>query len=189
MGIGRNSVAKAACVGILIIGVFFLLGMQSQRGQITSPYVPLSIAPGFRTASLKIGEVAPVFEVETIDGENIRLDEIGNPAFILFSSTWCPSCHEILEAAKRVYPKYEDRVALIIINADLTEDKETIKRYRDANTYPGKFAIGNGDLITDYRVISTSTKYGIRDGIIVYSDVGPLNEKHLTEAFERLLES
>jgi peroxiredoxin len=181
----------AVTVVLIVVGILFLFNIRkTQEQKITSPVIPLSIKPGFRTGALKIGEVAPDFEVKTLEGEKITLKQITESkklVLLLFSATWCPSCKVTLEAAKSVYPKYKDKVMFIDVDVDLTEPEEAIRAFRDSNGYPVTFAVGNKDVLVNYKIISTSIKYGIKDGIIVYSDVGPLSEKDLEEAFQRII--
>ena len=79
-----------------------------------------------------------------------------------------------MEATKSIYPKYKDKVLFIDVDVDLTEPEEAIRDFRDSNGYPVTFAIGNKDVLVNYKIISTSTKYGIKDGIIVGSISGIL---------------
>lgn len=160
---------KVAVLLLAIIGGSFYLAslrerMVSQQQQ------------GIRYAGLRVGEAAPSLEVTTIDGERLDLAGIEKPVFLIFSATWCPSCKETLDASKNVYPKYASNISFVSIGIDLSETKEDIENYRKSNGYPGEFAIGSRDIIVDYKVSSTSTKYGIRDGIVVYSGIGGIGE-------------
>ncbi|MBI5355906.1 MAG: redoxin domain-containing protein [Candidatus Aenigmarchaeota archaeon] len=143
--------------------------------------------PGNHPASLRIGEIAPNFVVTTINGDALRLAEIKKPVLLIFSATWCPACRATLDATKKVYPKYENNVSLISIGIDLSETAKDIEKYKTSSGYPGIFAIGNGDIITDYKVSSTSTKYVIKDGVIVYSDIGAMGEDEMENVLKGLV--
>jgi len=162
----------------ILAGAVFLAALKDRM--ILSPIT------GNHPASLRIGEIAPNFIVETINGDTLSLSEIKKPVLLIFSATWCPSCRATLDAAKKVYPKYENNVSLISIGIDLSETAKDMENYKTSNGYPGVFAIGNRGIITDYKVSSTSTKYGIRDGVIVYSDIGAIGEDGMENAMRRL---
>lgn len=196
--ISRKTLMIGAVLGVLI-GSFYLLGSKNSGvsgsaanglPQITTPQIPLSISPGFRSGPIKVGEKAPDFEVTTIDGRRISLKDLTaskKPVLLLFSATWCPSCRITLGSSKTVYPRYKDRVLFLDISVDLTESADTIRAFRESNGYTAEFALADRDMLIDYKVFSTSTKYGIRDGIVVYSDVGPVSEKYLEEAFQKTI--
>lgn len=195
----RTLLVTGLLVGVVLIASLFLLAPKNQgvnasatKGlpKITTPEIPLSIRPGFMAGPIKVGEKAPDFEVTTIEGKKISLRELTaskKPVLIFFSAIWCSSCKATLEASKAVYPKYKDRVLFLDISIDLTENGDVIKSFKERNGYPAEFALANRDVLINYKILSTSTKYGIRDGVIVYSDVGPLTEKYLEEAFQKTI--
>lgn len=163
---------------VIVVGAIYLSGLREK--------MVLPESSGFSYAGLRVGQAAPKFEVAKIDGEKLNLADLKKPALIIFSATWCPSCKETLDAAKNVYPRYEDNVSLISIGIDFSEPADTIAKYRDSNGYPGIFAIGNKEVMLDYKVSSTATNYGIKDGFIVYSDIGAIDEKEMEDILKRL---
>ena len=123
------------------------------------------------------GDVAPDFTVQSVDGETIKLSEINRekPVVIMFTATWCPSCFETLTEMKKVYPEFKDRVVFINIDLDLEETADLIRDYKNRNGFQGEFAVGNREVLLDYAVAATTTKYAIdKDGIIIYKDTGAI---------------
>ena len=83
------------------------------------------------------GKPAPEFELQTLTGEKITLDELrGKPVVINFWSTWCEPCkyeHEILQQASL---HYRDRVQFV--GVVYQDDAEKARQYlkTKSNFYP-----------------------------------------------------
>lgn len=80
-----------------------------------------------------IGDAAPDFEVELLDGETFRLaDQLGKTVLIDFWATWCPPCVESLPYLQTMYEELGgDDLVFIGISIDAPGAKEQIKRMVD----------------------------------------------------------
>lgn len=66
---------------------------------------------------------APNFEVTTIEGETISLQqsmEENKPMVVYFTASWCPICAKNWPVLSKLYPEYKDRLNLVAISIDPT---------------------------------------------------------------------
>lgn len=139
-----------------------------------------TVETGQAGVGISVGNSAPEFTVTATDGRTIKLSDFSGkkPVMLYFMATWCPFCSKEYEEIQKVYPQYADKVELISVDLDLTENALVLEKYRVSKNRPGIFAIGNQNILINYDVVSTSTKYAIsRDGVILYkgSGVQPAN--------------
>ncbi|MDA0770254.1 MAG: hypothetical protein O2821_08540 [Chloroflexi bacterium] len=72
---------------------------------------------------------------------------------------------------KEIQPEFADKVSLYLVRADPSEDLEYLEEYRKKNEYPWPVSIPDDDMLSNFRVISQSTKVAVNgDGIITYRD-------------------
>ncbi len=130
---------------------------------------------------------APDFTVTTTNGETLSLSDIDKPVMVYFTATWCPFCKKDLEEMEKVYGQYEDEIEFVAVDMDLRESAETFDRYQKQNGFPGIFATGNEQILSDYDVFSTTTKYGIKDGVVVFKSIGPVKSETWNEILASLV--
>jgi len=76
--------------------------------------------------SLNIGQKAPDFELQTIDGEYISLSSLkGQYTILEFWATWCGPCIPEIPHLKSLYEKYRDD-GFTVIGISLDRDKDTL---------------------------------------------------------------
>ena len=140
------------------------------------------------------GDKAPDFTVTTIDGEIIKLSGItaqNKPILFEFIATWCPFCQQDLAAVNRVYPKYSNDVEFVAISLDLEEDAQKLKNYKvQGNHDLIDFAPGSAEILKDYGIRSTTTKFAIgRDGTILWTGSGAVDDNTWEIIFKGLISS
>ena len=84
-----------------------------------------------------VGDIAPDFELPTLDGEQVRLSALrGKVVLLNFWATWCGPCRKEIPHLQRLHEMYpEDRFALI----GVTDEKpEEVRQFIDERgiTYP-----------------------------------------------------
>jgi peroxiredoxin len=83
-----------------------------------------------------IGDLAPPFEVTTLDGAAFSLGEQrGRVVLVNFFATWCPPCREELPHLEReVWKRFSDeRFALIVVGRE--EGDEVLQPFVDQHGY------------------------------------------------------
>jgi peroxiredoxin len=136
------------------------------------------------------GNLAPDFNIKTVDGSRINLREYtqDKPTVLYFFATWCPHCGNDLSALSKAYSQYSDKVNFLAIDLDLRESENQIISYRQRmNLGNMDFAAGNNNLLRDYNVVYTTTKYMIgKGGVILNKGTGEVNEHTWNQIFQAM---
>ncbi len=84
---------------------------------------------------IPVGERAPSFTAETVDGGSVSVGDGGAPATMLvFFASWCPHCNDEAPIISDIEGQYED-LQLVMVGIDSTqgdgpeEVKEFVERY------------------------------------------------------------
>lgn len=139
-------------------------------------------------------ETAPDFEVTTISGETISLQNSlndGKPMVIYFTASWCPICAQNWPVLTEVYPEYEDQLTLVAIGIDPTDDNETMRNLAKEKGFTFPVTRGIPEIMLDYGVESQATTVGInKDGEIAFRrNKMALSAKEYRELFDQLVDS
>ena len=139
-----------------------------------------------------VGDVAPDFQLETLEGETIRLSDLkGKKVMLNFWATWCPPCRAEMPHMDDFQTDYEDEdVVVLAVNALATEtDISSVTSFVDE--FDGfSFPILLDETLevnTEYQAVSMPTTYFINTEGIVQTPrhVGPLTyedmEKRIAE--------
>ena len=182
----RKEVFVKAALGISLILLLFLAGCAKSVDKISN-----AASEGQSVSEAAVGNRkgfrAPDFTVTTTDGNTFTLSEVtaeGKPVVVYFMATWCPYCTRDLAAVKRVYPEYKDQVEFIAIDLDLTESSRVLSQYKTRANHEILLAPGNPQVLTDYGIRATTTKFAVsRGGIILYSGSGVLTDSQWETIF------
>lgn len=145
------------------------------------------------STGIERGQLAPDFSVTTTDGKQISLSQFRNqqPVLVYFWATWCPFCRKDFSIVKDIYPKYSDKVRFLAIDLDTSETSDIIQQYKNEMRLDGiDFAPGNAQVLSDYQITHTTTKYAIgKNGVILYKGSGVFNEQQWETLFNGLINS
>lgn len=75
------------------------------------------------------GGLVPDFRLLDLDGEPVRLSEIGGPIVLNFWASWCQPCVEEMPDFEIVHQEFGDRITLVGVNDG--ESLETARRFAD----------------------------------------------------------
>jgi cytochrome oxidase Cu insertion factor (SCO1/SenC/PrrC family) len=120
--------------------------------------------------------MAPDFEVTTLDGETISLQQSldeGKPVVIYFTASWCPTCARNWPVLSEVYPEFKDRLTLVAISIDPTDTEEVMRELAAEKGFLFPSTKGHPDIMIDFGVESQATTVGVsRDGSIAFTRPG-----------------
>lgn len=90
---------------------------------------------------LKIGDMAPMARVQTLDGTPVELSSyIGRgPVLIEFWATWCPLCRRMEPTFKALDAKYGKDLTMLFIVVPTNQTAERAREYVDRTKHPGTF--------------------------------------------------
>lgn len=98
---------------------------------------------------LQVGERAPDFALNNLDGDTVRLSDLhGQVVIVNFWATWCGFCDREMPDLQAVYVDYQAR-GVVVLALDQAEGRDDVQRFRDEHglTFPilldGDQAVGN----------------------------------------------
>lgn len=126
-----------------------------------------------------IGEEAPDFKLESLDGEVYRLEELrGKPVLLNFFGVNCPYCMEGMPDLNRLYQENKDSAAILLINGG--EPREAVEGVRDEHSLEMPVLMDMGFVSRDYMVQYVPYTVVIdSEGIINGIRVGPMSYEEM----------
>ena len=142
------------------------------------------------TLSAQVGDPAPAFSLKDKDGKTWSLESLRGKVVVLnFWATWCPPCRAEIPDFKKVYSKYRDKdVEILGVSLD-HKGWKVIEPFLEQWEINYPVVLGGSEIARDYgNVRSIPTTFIIdRDGTVVDSHVGAMNEDMLVKLFEKYL--
>jgi len=135
---------------------------------------------------LGYGDLAPNFELETLEGEKRKLSDFrGEPVMINFWATWCPPCKAEMPDMERFYKDH--KVTIFSVNLTQQEsNQKTVEKFVD--TYDLTFPImldKQIDVADTYLVQTIPTTYILdSEGKVFHKMIGPMNYDDMVAKFE-----
>ena len=145
------------------------------------PTVTATPAPTPRTITTRVqreSKVAPDFEVETFDGETLRLSDLNGKVVVLnFWASWCPPCRWEMPFFETMWQEYRDR-DVVFVGIAMSDTLENVRAFADEAgvTYPVALDTTN-EIVRAYEILSLPTTFFIgKDGFIERRLAGAANE-------------
>ncbi|MCU9613605.1 TlpA family protein disulfide reductase [Caldibacillus lycopersici] len=141
---------------------------------------------------LQIGQAAPDFTLETLDGTTLSLKDLrGKKVLLNFWASWCGPCKEEMPHMQKVYEQIKDEDTIEIVAINLTIGKESAedaaKFVREMGlSFPIPLDIG-GKVQEAYEIYPIPTSYFIdANGVIQSKYLGPMNEEYIMNELNKL---
>lgn len=135
-----------------------------------------------------VGRECPEFEVTTTDGKTVTKSELldGKEVLcIVMFATWCGPCEREFPAMDKVYQKYQDKLSMIALDVDKTDDEEAAKEYADSHGLAFPIAKAEKDVLGDMGPSGYPTTLIIdRNGKVVLHRIGGIPYE---EDFEKIV--
>ncbi|MFD1416568.1 redoxin domain-containing protein [Oceanobacillus jeddahense] len=137
---------------------------------------------------VEIGDKAPDFMLETLDGETVQLSDFkGERVMINFWATWCPPCKQEMPDMERFYQEHDP----VILSVNLTDgeintaDVEQFIQELDL-TFP-VLLDKEGEVSNLYRIQPIPMTYMVdAEGIIQFKSFGALSYQQMVKQFEQI---
>ncbi|OXS79357.1 redoxin domain-containing protein [Domibacillus enclensis] len=165
---------------VLLIGIagFNLYNDRKEVTEIDST----GIAVSDDQTGIALGDRAPDFKLQTMDGEEVNLSDYkGKKVFLNFWATWCPPCKAEMPHMQAFYEEQPEDVEILAVNLE----ESTEKAADFAKQYELTFPIlmdADGTVAETYEVYTIPTTYVLNeDGTVHQKIVGPMDEPMMQE--------
>lgn len=138
---------------------------------------------------LELGNRAPDFTLDTIDGDETSLWSLrGQIVMINFWGTWCAPCRREMPDLQSLYENNMDEGFIILALATRGDTREDVLEFREEFSLTFPLLVDEGDLITDMYSITSrpSTLIIDENGLIVFKHFGPVIESQLVEVLAEI---
>jgi len=173
-----------AAGGGMLLGV--AIGLIAFTTPVSSPTPAVAATHGPEAAPV-VAAPAPDFELETVDGESIRLSDLrGKVVAVNFWATWCSPCRLEMPDLQARADAYGDRLAVLGVNFD--ETPAEVKAFRDEVGVRFPLLLDPGAAVQRlYRVVGYPTTYFIDpEGIIRFQHLGLMSAEQMDNYLEQL---
>ena len=161
-----------ALAGVLILLTLCVLcGMSAL---LAVSYGSSQFGPGGAFAELQEGQPAPDFELETLDGETVRLSDYrGAPVALNFWATWCLPCVLEIPALNAAARDYADE-GLVVLSIDVQEPRDTVAPFAREHEIAYTVLLDRtGEVADAYEIVGMPTTLWIdADGVLRSVDHG-----------------
>ena len=198
----------AATGGVLLVALVLLVPVASNPATSPPPSRPLVRTPSSadvqtatdrppkasatttqKTIGLDLGQLAPDFTLQSLDGKTIRLSDFrGHPVWINFWASWCPPCRDEMPRLEGAYLTHAAD-GLVILGVAVRDSpanaeafvKEVVVTYPIVLDEPGKVA-------DQHRAVALPVHYWVdREGIIRGWAIGELPPNQYEPSLAKIL--
>jgi len=137
---------------------------------------------------LEIGNQAPDFELETLEGDTIQLSSLkGERVMVNFWATWCPPCRAEIPDLQKFHE--DEDINILAVNLTDTESSyDNVPKFVD--NYGMEFPVlmdEESEVATEYKIQPIPTSFMIdSEGIIQYKAMGAMNYDLMVREFEAM---
>lgn len=168
---------------VTIVETKGLVSRENRPVQVLGPSLPLQ---------LQIGQIAPDFRLQTLDGDWIRLADLrGQPVIVNFWTSWCGGCREEAPELVAAYQQYrDDGLIILAVNMLYQDDLTAAQAFVDEFAFPFPVLLDESGAVSDdsYHVLGVPTSYFVtRDGRIQNQVIGAMSGDQLFQLIAELL--
>jgi thiol-disulfide isomerase/thioredoxin len=125
-----------AIVAIVVIAAVVLL-----KWALSSNVVPENATKAVGQSTIKVGDTAPEFTVQTNAGP-FDLNSVSVPVLLEVFATWCPHCQRETTVMNQVATQYAGKVAVVAVSGDaFNMNHDGPESQADVNTFAQQFAV------------------------------------------------
>jgi thiol-disulfide isomerase/thioredoxin len=103
--------------------------------------VPQNATKAVGSASIKVGDTAPEFSVQTNAGP-FDLASVSTPVLLEVFATWCPHCQRETSVLNAIAAKYQGKLAIVAVSGDaFNMDHNGPESLADVNTFGATYNV------------------------------------------------
>lgn len=129
---------------LILIAVFFSCNTKDNKQETTTQQADTTQTiieeSDDRQYIVKVGDIAPDFEMELPTGEKVKLSSLkGKVVMLQFTASWCGVCRkEMPHIEKEIWQKHKDNINFALYGIDREEPAETVLDFAEKTrvTYP-----------------------------------------------------
>ncbi|MGA2159236.1 MAG: TlpA disulfide reductase family protein [Dehalococcoidia bacterium] len=160
---------------VAVVAVIDRVNRSSPQAAQSQPLYPTKSEPADILVGNQIGDTAPDFTLETIDGRQISLSDYrGKNVILNFWATWCGPCRLETSTVEAVQEAWADK-DVVVLGVNVQDGFESATTYARANNLKFTIAVDvPGDTVRLYDIHGIPTTFFInRKGIINAVKIGP----------------
>ena len=141
---------------------------------------------------VEVGNSAPDFQLQSLDGESVSLSSLrGETVLLNFWATWCPPCRGEMPYIQGIYEDWVDR-GLVILAVNIGESSSTVEDFMRSNNLSFTVLLDTTQGVAQsYAIQYIPTTFFIdKDGIIQDKLIGPFqSEKQIEDKLSEIMPS
>lgn len=185
----KDRVILIVTTSLIVLALFFVIDRKNYGNSVESSKMKSNISTETVTQNAeeklaKVGEVAPNFKLENLDGDFVTLEEFrGKTIFINFWASWCEDCTKEMEALEKLNGNSDIQV----LSINVREDYKAIERFVDEKDLDLEILLDkDGSIGLDYLVGKLPTTYVVDpNGILSNKVIGPMNYEIMLREVEK----
>lgn len=181
----------ASALAIIIGGLLLIrpVILATTVGATATPAANGLSGPTLKT--VRVGDIAPDFELATLDGRTIKLSALrGQPVIVNFWATWCGPCKEEVPLLVKAYTAHQaDGLRVLAVDTLAFDDLQDVKKF--VADYQMNFDIlldADDDVGTTWNTLGLPSTYFIdTSGKVVALRIGQMSEQELQTSLKLII--
>lgn len=137
---------------------------------------------------IEMGEIAPNFELQTLEGDTVELSDLrGERVLLNFWATWCPPCRAEMPDMQKFHENTD--VKILAVNLiDTESNPDVVPEFLNelGITFPVLLDEAS-ELANEYEIVAYPTSFMIdADGRIQFKAMGAINYDMMIQEFEKM---
>lgn len=170
-------------LALLVIGGFVIAFALLNANFRTTRVVPVEKI----SVGTSIGQRAPDFQGQTLDGKIVRLSDLKGEIVVLNEfASWCAPC--LLETPDLVAASQSNRDGVTFVGLNVLENSSAVSSYKDEFQVPYPLVLDpQGEITGVYKPVGIPTSWFIdAEGVIRYVHSGPLTGEMIQNILDNI---
>lgn len=131
----RRKILIYATIAVIVIAIVVGVGLASRS------VVPKAASEAPVQASIKVGDTAPQFAVQTNAGP-FDLSQVNTPVLLEVFATWCPHCQRETQVLNALATRYAGKLAIVAVSGSAQGmDGNSPESQADVNQFGATFQV------------------------------------------------